>query len=336
MEGRSPAPRGGRTLLRGALVVTLDRGRGEFTGDVLIADGAIADLGPSIEVEDCESIDARNLIVLPGFVDPHRHLWQTPLRHTGASWNLPKMFVELFRRFGPSFRPEDVYAATLFGRLAALDAGVTTLLDWAHIQNTPGHSDENVRALRDSGGRSVFGHGQPGNDPKPWMVDSRLTHPSDIRRVRENLLASDDALVTMAMAARGPEFCTMDVVEQDVRLARELGLRVTMHIGMGEGGAKNRAIEKMHHRHLLGPDITCLHCCTSGDDELRLLAETGATASVSSLMAMLAGGFGLPATGRMLAQGVRPSLSCSPRCGPRWRWNGRCRTAGSTTVRRVR
>jgi len=41
------------------------------------------------------------------------------------------MFVQLFERFGPNFRPEDVYAATLFGRLAALDAGVTTLLDWA-------------------------------------------------------------------------------------------------------------------------------------------------------------------------------------------------------------
>jgi 5-methylthioadenosine/S-adenosylhomocysteine deaminase len=82
-----------------------------------------------------------------------------------------------------------------------------------------------------------------------------------------------------------------------------------MHIGMGDAGARNRAIEKMHHHHLLGPDLTCLHCCTSGDAELKLLADTGTTASVSSFMAMLAGGFGLPATGRMLAQGVRPSLS---------------------------
>jgi 5-methylthioadenosine/S-adenosylhomocysteine deaminase len=309
MDMNTPPPQGDRVLLRGGLVITLERQRGELAGDVLIENGRIVAVDRAIPADDCETVDARDFMVMPGFVEPHRHLWQTPLRHTGLDWDLPAMFVELFRKFGPSFRPEDVYAATLFGRLVALDAGITTLLDWAHIQNSPDHSDENVRALRDAGGRSVFGHGQPGNDPKPWMVASTLPHPADIRRIREKQLTSDDALVTLALAARGPEFSTMDVVEHDVRLARELGIRTTMHIGLGQAGARNRAIEKMHHRHLLGPDLTCLHCCTSGDDEFKLLADTGTTASVSSLMAMLAGGFGLPATGRLLAQGVRPSLS---------------------------
>jgi len=219
------------------------------------------------------------------------------------------MFVELFVKFGPRMSADDIYAATLFGRLVALDAGITTLLDWAHIQNTPEHSDEGIRALRAAGGRSIFGHGQPGDDPKPWMIDSALPHPADIRRVREKVLTSDDALVTMAMAARGPEFCTMAIVENDIRLARELGLRVTMHVGMGENGVRNRAIEKLHRHHLLGPDVTCLHCCTSSDHEFHLLAEHGATAGVSASMAMFAAGFGLPATGRLMAQGVRPSLS---------------------------
>jgi 5-methylthioadenosine/S-adenosylhomocysteine deaminase len=305
----SPIPRGNRVLLRGGFLVTVDETLGEFTGDILMQDGKIAMVAPTISAGDCEIVEAAAFFILPGFVDCHRHLWQTPLRHTGSDWDLPRMFAELFIEFGPKFRPEDIYATTLFGRLMALDAGVTTLLDWAHIQNTPEHSDEAVRALRDAGGRSIFGHGQPGNDPKPWMVNSSLPHPGDIRRVREKLLPSDDALVTLAMAARGPEFCTMDVVEHDMKLARELGLRVTMHIGMGEAGAKNHAIERMHERHLLGPDLTCLHCCTSSDHEFKLLADTGTTVSVSALMAMLANGFGLPATGRLMAQGVRPSLS---------------------------
>jgi cytosine/adenosine deaminase-related metal-dependent hydrolase len=304
-----PAPTGNRFLLRGGHLITVDGGLGDFVGDVLVADGRIADVERKITATDCEAVDASDFFVLPGFVDCHRHLWQTPLRHVGTDWDLPQMFVELFVRLAPRMSAQDVYAATLYGRLAALDAGITTLLDWAHIQNTPEHSDAGIDALRTAGGRSIFGHGQPGQDPKPWMVDSVLTHSHDIRRIRKDALASDDALVTLAMAARGPEFCTMDVVTADIALARELDIPVTMHIGMGKNGAEKHAIEKLHRHHLLGPDLTCLHCNNSTDYEFHLLAEHGGSVGVSACMAMTAAGFGLPATGRLMAQGLRPSLS---------------------------
>jgi cytosine/adenosine deaminase-related metal-dependent hydrolase len=219
------------------------------------------------------------------------------------------MFVELFKRFGPSFRPQDVYAATLFGRLAALDAGVTTLLDWAHIQNSPAHADEAVRALHEVGGRTIYAHGQPGIEPERWMKESTLPHPADICRLRKGALASDNALVTLAMAARGPEFTTIETTDHDVKLARELGLRITIHIGLGPNGPKYRGVERMHQRRLLGPDVTFVHCCNCSDHEFRLMTETGTTASVSAQIASTCGGFGLPATGKLLSHGVRPGLS---------------------------
>jgi 5-methylthioadenosine/S-adenosylhomocysteine deaminase len=309
IQQTTSAPRGSTYLLRGGFVITLDDALGEFFGDVLVADGRIREVARTIDSGDIEIVDAGAYLVLPGFVDSHRHTWQSPIRHTGTDWDLPRMFVELFKRFGPNFRPEDVYAATLFGRLAALDAGVTTMLDWAHIQNSPDHADEAVRALREVGGRTVYAHGQPGVEPERWMKDSTLPHPPDIRRLREQVLPGDDALVTLAMAARGPEFTTIETVEHDLRLARELGLRVTIHIGLGANGPKYRGIERMHARGLLGPDVTFVHCCNSSDHEFRLMAETGTTASVSAQIATLCGGFGLPATGRLLAHGVRPGLS---------------------------
>jgi len=113
----------------------------------------------------------------------------------------------------------------------------------------------------------------------------------------------------MAMAARGPEFSTMDVVEHDIRLARELGLRVTLHIGLGALGPRYRGVERMHERGLLGPDITLCHCCTCSDRELRMIADTETTATVSTQIAALSEGFGIPATTRLLAQGIEPSLS---------------------------
>ena len=305
----SAPPRGDRFLLQGGLLVTLDPHLGQMRGDLLVDRGRIAAVAPAIDGGDAQIVDARDAIVIPGFVDCHRHLWQTPVRHVGAGMSFAEIMATLFDKIGPRFRPEDVYAATLFGRLAALDAGVTTMLDWAHIQNTPDHSDETVRALRDAGGRSIFGHGQPATDAKAWMRDSTLPHPADIRRVRERVLPSDDGLVTMAMAARGPEFSTMHVVEHDIGLARELGLRVTLHIGLGVLGPKYRGVERMHARGLLGPDITLCHCCTCSDRELRLIADTGTTATVSTQMAALSEGFGVPATTRLRAHGVEPSLS---------------------------
>src|SRR5262245_7823701 len=130
-----------------------------------------------------------------------------------------------------------------------------------------------------------------------------------IRRLRKDVLASDGGLVTLAMVARGPEFTTIETVENDVRLARELGLRVTIHIGLGANGPKYRGVERMYERKLLGPDLTFLHCCNCSDRDFQCMAETGTTASVSSQIASTCGGFGLPATGRLLAHGIRPSPS---------------------------
>ena len=303
------APRGGHYVLRGGLVISMDDRLREFNGDVLVADGKIKHVAPKIDAGDVEVVNAADYLVLPGLVDSHRHTWQSVIRHTGLDWDLPRMFVELFKRFGPNFRPQDVYAATLFGRIAALDAGVTTLLDWAHIQNSPVHADEAIRALREAGGRTVYAHGQPGIEPERWMKNSTLLHPSDIRRLREQVLASDDALVTLAMAARGPEFTTIETTEHDVKLARDLGLRITIHIGLGSNGPKYRGVERMHQRNLLGSDITFVHCCNCSDHEFQLIADTGTTASVSAQIASTCGGFGLPATGKLLAHGVRPGLS---------------------------
>src|SRR4029077_2952792 len=126
-----------------------------------------------------------------------------------------------------------------------------------------------------------------------WMKDSTLPHPADIRRLREQVLASDDALVTLAMAARGREFTTIETAEHDLRLARELGLRITIHIGLGANGPKYRGIERMYERKLLGPDLTFLHCCNCSDRDFQCMAETGTTASVSSQIAATCGGFGL-------------------------------------------
>jgi 5-methylthioadenosine/S-adenosylhomocysteine deaminase len=294
-----------RTLIRNGTVLTMDDDLGDLTvGDVLIRGSVIEAVGTDLGEPDAEIIDATDKIVLPGLIDTHRHTWQAPLRGIAADWTLGQYMTGLHLGLSGLFGPEDTYAGNLLGAVEALNSGITTLLDWSHNVNTPEHSDAAVAALCDSGIRAVFAHGGGAN---MYQVPSVVPHDQDVRRVRERYFSSDDQLVTMAMALRGPQFATLDITADDLALARELGLAVTMHAGDGEWG-RSRPIARMAERGLLGSDITYVHCNTLGDDELRMIADSGGSASIAPDIEMQMG-HGWPATGRLMAVGIRPSLS---------------------------
>jgi cytosine/adenosine deaminase-related metal-dependent hydrolase len=301
---------GGRTLIRGGTVITLDRAAGDFaTADVLIEDGRIAAVGPSLEAGDAEVLDAIDRIVMPGFVDTHRHTWQALVRNIASDWTLAHYFTGLHGTLSQLYRPEDTYAANLIGALEALDAGITTLLDWSHNLSTPEHADAAVRALFEFGGRAIFGHGC---GFRHWQPPSPLPHDEDARRIRNQYFSSDDQLVTMCLCPRGNQFTTIEATEADWRLADELALRISCHAGDGAWG-KNRPIAQLAEMGLLGPHITFVHCNSLADDELRMMAEAGCTASVSPDIELQMG-HGWPATGRLLDVGIRPSLSIDVCC----------------------
>jgi 5-methylthioadenosine/S-adenosylhomocysteine deaminase len=297
----------GRAVLRGGYVLTLDKDIGDVPGgDVLIEDGKIKEIGRAIHAGDAEIIDAANRIVLPGFIDTHRHTWQTPVRGILPSCTLDEYFATMLGNIGTHYRAEDVYAANLVGALEALNAGITTLLDWSHVSNTPEHSDEAIRGLQESGIRAVYAHGVPvGGD---WWHLSPRNHPEDIRRLRTRYFSSEDQLLTLALAARAPGNTTSEVARHDWRLAREVGARISVHVGMRLTGVHVHHVLNLHQLGLMGPDTTYIHCTDSTDAELDLIASTGGSASMAPFVEMLMG-HGVPPTGRLLARGVRPSLS---------------------------
>lgn len=297
-----------RLLIKGGTVLTMDPRLGDLpVGDVLVEDGRIVDVAPSIEATDCEVLDATGRIVLPGFVDTHRHTWQAPLRNIASDWSLFHYLAGLHTGLSKLYRPEDTYAGNLLGTVEALNAGITTLLDWSHNLATPAHADAAVAGLRDSGSRAVFAHGG-GNAQWGSVPGNPNDHPAeDARRLRRDEFSANDGLVTMALALRGPQFTTKEVTLHDWALARELDLRITVHVGDGELG-KGRPVAWMHGQGLLDDRTTYVHCNTLADDELRMIAATGGTASVAGPVEMQMG-HGFPATGRLLEVGVRPSFS---------------------------
>jgi len=296
-----------RTLIHNGVVITLDPKLGDLEGaDILVEGEEIVAVGHDLGVEDAEVIDAEGCIVIPGFVDTHRHTWQAPVRNLASDWSLLEYFAGLHNGLSPHFRPQDTYAGNLLGATESIDAGVTTLVDWSHNLRTPEHADAAVAALRDGGGRAVFAHGG-GADQWDVIPPNPLPHPEDARRVRDEHFSSEDGLVTMALALRGPRYTTREVARHDWQLARDLELAITVHVGDGEYGESGE-VAWLNSEGLLNPRTTYVHCNTSSDEELRLIADSGATASVATDVEMQMG-HGWPATGRLLDVGIRPSLS---------------------------
>ncbi|MER7132613.1 amidohydrolase family protein [Streptosporangium saharense] len=281
-----------RMLIANGTVVDTDPEVRVLPGaDVLVEDGVITAVGTGLDAGDAEVLDASGLIVLPGLVDTHRHLWQSVLRSVAADSTLGDYLDLVLGRLGPAFLAEDVHAANLWGALEALDSGTTTVYDWSHIQLTPDHTDAALDALAESGIRCVFGYCRPGAGSDPRQQ-------AEVRRVAARSLPS---LVTPALAALGPVFGPEEAAEADWRLARELGLQVSVHAtGVG-------TVEWLHREGLLGPDVMFVHGNGFTDEAMRRVAGSGGVASVAPAIESQMG-HGLPETGRFRGFGVTTGL----------------------------
>lgn len=299
----------GRSVIRGASVISMERAVGTLERvDIAIADGRISDIRCHAEVEPgTEVINGTGMIALPGFVDAHRHTWQTALRHRLPDATFGEYGAEMLGRRAPNYTAEDIRIGTLAGALTALDSGITTVVDWSHALNTPQHADAAIDALRGSGIRAQFAHGIPRGDGRNWTRQSQLPHPADIVRIRHEVLG--DGLITLAMAARGPEMSTLEVTVADFLLAREYGIRISTHVGAAGLGPQFHAVRALYDVGLLGPDVTLIHLCSTPDDELAIVRDTGTNACVGPMAELLMPGVGRMPVQRLLAAGLLPALS---------------------------
>jgi 5-methylthioadenosine/S-adenosylhomocysteine deaminase len=288
-------------LIKGGHVVTVDTHLGDLpAGDVLATDGVITAVGKDLKpaTAEAEVIDAAGRLVIPGMVDTHRHVWQgaiggfTP-QITGAGYG-PAVLTGISLKH----TPEDIYAGTLWGALQAMDAGITTIADWAHNDQSPAHADADLRGLRDSGIRGYFLYGGPG----PATDEPNPPHPADARRMRDEYFASGGyGRLRMGMALRGPAFTSADRNAGDFAFARDLGLPISIHVGMAGTGDAVTVLERYG---LLGSDINYVHGNFLTDREWDLLADSGGTVTITPSTDMLMQFGTFPATGAALSRGI--------------------------------
>ena len=299
-----------KTLIKNAKVISMDPTIGVLDdGDILFGGEKILEVATNIAADGADVIDGSRMIAMPGLVDSHIHTWQTGIRGIAGDWTMGQYLRGMHANLATGFQPEDIYLGNLAGALTHLNGGVTTLFDWCHNNPTPDHTDAAIDGLVESGIRAVFGHGSPKPDPKEGQKHfSEVPHPkSEVERLRQGRLASDDSLVTLAMCILGPHYSVYEVTHQDLLLAKEFDLVASAHMSGGFNRMVPEGIYKMRDDGLLSGKFNVVHGNDLSDEEIAILIDKGVKFSVTPEVEIQMG-FGDPVTGRVMRAGGRPSV----------------------------
>jgi 5-methylthioadenosine/S-adenosylhomocysteine deaminase len=310
---------GRRYVIRNGHVMSMDPQVGDFVrGDVLVEGKKIVAIGPNLHAGNAAEIDARGRIVMPGFIDTHHHQFETALRSFLANGILindgsgspsadPTYYEYILLKFAPVYRPQDVYISELFGGLAQLDDGVTTVHDVSQIHHSPQHSDAAIKALFDTGRRAAFGYFESaGPTPNPSSQ-----YPADATRIKQQWFSSSDQLVHMIMG--GEVYLGEGTYTQAWQIGRQLGLQIAAHIlspfgirpimddlAAGTGGVNNNIG--------IGPDNLFIHMTGMSDFAWQKVKEKGSQVSIAFPIEMNMR-HGIPPILKMQSLGLEPSLS---------------------------
>lgn len=287
-----------RILLQGARVITMAPNRPDAEEvDVLIEGDRISAIGVGLDSKDAEIVDFSGRILIPGLVNAHLHVWQAGLRSVGADWTLEEYLAHMHGDVARHCKPADMQIAGWFGALSQINCGTTTVGDWCHNNPTPEHTDAAIEGLSQAGIRAVFMHGTPYTAPD-------AAYPvHEIDRLLTGVLRHN-ALITLGMAIRGPQYSTSEVAIADFRCARERKLIVSMHQSGGRPGAPWEAV---HSEGLIGPYTNIVHGAGLTPDWIKRLVDAGASFT-STPENELGQGHCTPLVGQLLALGSAPSL----------------------------
>lgn len=298
-------PRRGDYLIEGGLVVSVDPEVGILSpGRVRVTDGEIAAIGTDIEAGEAEVIDASGMIVMPGLIESHWHMWSS----------LGRNFISEGYEYFPAkwdtsahYEPDDFYRSDLLGAVEALNAGITTIHNWSHNTRSPEHADAELRAHRDSMVRTRYSYGH--RDMLPVDEDLDFT---DIDRVRAEWFGTDDqldGLVHLGVNLRGPDLGDDDVFHREMAEVRDRSLPVSIHTMQG-GSTKVDATELERHGYL-GPEFLICHFLAATDGDMEAMARTNTPLSYSVHSELRLGEAGDPRAAllRYRDAGVTVSLS---------------------------
>ena len=286
-----------RVLIQGATILSMDPAIGDLDeGDILIEGSRITAIARGLEVEGAvETIDAHGCIVIPGFIDTHRHMWEAVIRGCAPHHTISDYFTNILSEIGPEITPRDVYLGNLLSARAALTSGITTVQDISNIQDSRDHTDAAIQGLQESGLRAVFAYGKSFTS----MAAHGMALSDDVRRVRSELLHDNDALVTMALAT---EHGDPDAERHNMKLALELDVHTARHV------QAEYPVIRLRELGVILPRTTFIHGNNLGLEEIGVIVDSDGSLSIAAGIEMMMG-HGYPMMATAARTGVRVSFS---------------------------
>ena len=306
-QGAGALPARGAFVIRNAYVMTMDEAGDIANADVHVANGVIVAVGQNLRAPGAAAIDGQAMIVLPGLVETHWHMWNTLLR--SMSGDKPDFgYFRSTAMLGQKFSADDMYQGTRLACAEAINNGITHVHDWCHNIRGPEYADADIKALRESGLRARFSYGAAQGMPNTKGIDL-----VDLTRLHDNWAKlSPDGLLTLGLAWRGQggnnptTAIPPDIYTAEIGAARKLGLPISVHAS-GSRPAVGQ-IDSIAKAGLLGKDMQLTHANKASPGEIKAVADAGASISISPYTELRIG-FGLPQTTKFLEAKIPVGLS---------------------------
>lgn len=274
-QGTATATKRGSYLIKNGAVITVDRAGVLPRADILVRDGRIEAVGPDLTAAGAETLDATDMIVMPGFVDTHHHMWSALGRNfvgDGFSYFAAKNATSKL------FEPSDFYNSVLLGLVELANAGITTVHNWSHNTRSPAHAEAELRAHREAMLRALYSHGHIDQMPRNEPLDF-----AGIDRVQREHFTGGSAfegLVTYGVNLRGLSQSEEAAYHTDMEAARQRGMRIAIHAGQAP---PNRVIaEDYEKRGWLGPKLLICHYIPASDADAQAMARTATPLSFAT------------------------------------------------------
>ncbi|MEW8958800.1 MAG: putative aminohydrolase SsnA [Moorella sp. (in: firmicutes)] len=277
-------------------------------GDRIVAVGATAELRR--RYPEAEWLDARGMVIMPGLINTHMHLYSTFARGMALKDAPPTNFLEILQRLwwrlDKALTLEDVYYSALIPLIDCIKNGTTTILDHhASPCAVRGSLEMIARAAGEAGVRTCLAYEVSDRDGEEIMRQGIAENVEAIKkyRGREGLLSA-----TFGLHA---SFTLSDATLAACReAAEEVGSGFHIHVAEGIQDVEDaleregkRVVERLADHGILGPDTVAAHCVHVTEREIAILKETG-TLVVHNPESNMGNAVGCAPVGEMLAAGV--------------------------------